>query len=130
MVKYLKKPFYMFNVIYNKLNESNNIKLKVISVIECLVSKSITLDGLFNGGAKSTEFHLYCLILSPNFFFSLLQNISYFDNFFFEFFISFGQSIALDLVLNDMLTSGRSGSQNTTRSFRSSSANPIRTRMD
>ena len=97
MVKYLNRPFYMFNVIYDILNESNNIKLKVISVIECLVSKSISLDG------AQLEFYLYCLILTSNFFFSLLQDISHFDNFFFEFFISLGQSIALDFMLNDVV---------------------------
>ena len=115
----------MFNVTYDILNESNNIKLKVISVIECLVSKSISLDG-----AKFLELHLYCLILTSNFFFSLLQDISYFDNFFFEFFISFGQSIALDFMLNDVVTPGRSGSQNASRSFGPSSAYAIKMRID
>ena len=115
----------MFNVIYNILNESNNIKLKVISVIECLVSKSISLDG-----AQFLEFHLYCLILTSNFFFSLLQDISHFDNFFFEFFISFGQSIALDFMLKDVVTPCHSRSQNESRSFGPSSAYAIKTRID
>ena len=121
----------MFNVTYDILNESNNIKLKVISVIECLVSKSISLDG-----AKFLEFHLYCLILTSNFFFSLLQDISHFDNFFFEFFISLGQSIALDFMLNDVVnpwsfvTLVISGSQNASRSFGPSSAYAIKMRID